>query len=97
MKMFGEKETKRFQFLSSLFGREDAGRRRRVPQPLNEGPRFNYLKLGGSFSRGRIRHCDTWDFDSSNPKFLADRDGKRLSADRKKVSQRKLGNGIFGG
>ena len=95
--MFSEKETRRFQFLSSLFGREEPGRRRRAPLQLNEGPRFNYLKLGGSFSRGRIRHCDTWDFDSSNPRFLVDRDGKRLSADQERVSQRKLRNGIFGG
>gem|GEM_PF-3126380 len=94
--MFGEKETKRFQFLSSLFGRRNK-RGRRMPKPAQEGPQFNYLKLGGSFSRGRIRHCGTWDFNSSNPRFLAARDGKRLSADRERARNRKITDDIFSG
>jgi len=62
----------RFKTFSALLRAAGVGRGRR--SPIN---RHSLMGMGGTFGRGRIRHCATWDFDFEQPRSGVGRPGLR--------------------
>jgi len=58
----------RSKTFSALLRAAGLGRGRR--SPIN---RHSLMGMGGTFGRGRIRHCATWDFDFEQPRSAVGR------------------------